>query len=189
MKIVANNLKKNTYIYRNEKWWFYAIRSINYFAFRYWWILLLIFITGILLLYFFCLNKSSDCEKYNYAINRSSEAISALESCCNCKTPENAIPCNTATSEAGGEGYYENTHLLGGSPGTVYIKYDMYSQKDRMDIYYDDKIVASTGGLVSDVGTLKFFYEAKRNKPNFCRIVLTAPESGTSWEYLVSCPQ
>ncbi len=179
-----------TYLNRKEKWWFHATRGMNLFAFRYWWLILLFFGTGLFLFYlFFWKNKGETCIQYRYALSSTNEAIEKSSNCCGCAPPADAIPCNTSASESGGQGYHENTHLLGDFPGKVTINFDMFNQKDKMDVFYDNKLVATTNQLVSGMGELKFYYPAQSGKPKYCSIVLTAPESGTSWQYLMSCPE
>ena len=123
------------------------------------------------------------------ALNSTNRAIENSSNCCNCLPPEGVIPCNTQTSENGGQGYHESTHWLSDYPGKVRISYDMYNQKDKMDVYYDNILVASTNDVVSGTGVLEFTYSAQSGKPKYCKIVMTAPESGTSWGYLLSCPK
>lgn len=183
-------MKKVTYINRKEKWWFYATRRMNLFAFRFWWLVLLLFFLGLYLFYFFCSrDKDTNCEHYRMALNSTNRARENSSNCCNCLPPQGVIPCNTQTTENGGQGYHENTHFLGDSPGKVRIQFDMYNQKDKMDVYYDNQLVASTNGVVAGLGTLEFTYSALSGKPKYCTIIMTAPESGTSWEYYLACPQ
>jgi len=179
-----------TYNNRKEKWWFHAIRGMNLFAFRFWWLLLLIFWAGLCLFYLmYRMTQEPNCKEYKKALESTMTAIENSHNCCNCLTPEDVIPCNTLANESGGQGYHENTHWLGDSPGKVRIFYDMYMQKDRMDVYYDNQLVASTEVVVTGEGHLEFYYSAQPSKPKYCRIIMTAPESGTAWEYLLSCPQ
>ena len=89
----------------------------------------------------------------------------------------------------GGKGYYEKKRSLGNSPGTVVLKYNLYDIPDKLEIFYNGNIVATTGSLTSGVGSLSWYYAAKQGEPNFCTIVITAPKSGTSWQYFIECPQ
>jgi hypothetical protein len=179
-----------TYLNRKEKWWFHKTRAMNLFAFRFWWLILLFFILCIILFYLFCWQKNyQSCEQAQYALNATKNAIKSSSNCGNCNPPQDVIPCNTQATETGEQGYHENTHSLGDKPGKVIISYDMYEQKDKMDVYYADQLVASTNQMVSDLGRLEFYYPATSGKPKYCKIVMTAPESGTSWTYFLNCPQ
>lgn len=183
-------LKRVTYVNRKEKWWFHATRGMNLFAYRFWWLVLLVFVALVTLFYFFCWQQKDElCEHAKYALAATNDAINTSSNCCSCAPPEDVIPCNTATSESGGQGYHENMHWLGNNPGLVTINYDMYAQKDKMEVFYDNELVASTSVVVSDKGQLQFFFPALNGQPKFCRILLTAPETGTSWEYFLSCPE
>lgn len=161
---------------------------MNKFAYRFWWLVLLLFILGVVLFYLFC-SGSQQCDSFKTALGATNNAIENSSNCCSCAPPEDVIPCNTSTSESGGQGYHENTHWIGNYPGTIFINFDMYNQKDKMDVYYDNQLVASTNEVVSNKGTLEFYYSAQPGKPKYCRIIMTAPESGTAWEYLLSCPE
>ena len=101
----------------------------------------------------------------------------------------NMEPCDTKVAESGGEGYFEKNHDLGAAPGTVLIQYEMKNIPDKMDVYYDNKLVASTNNLVSKGGQLSFFYPAKQGHPRYCKVVLTAPQAGTEWMYHLACPK
>ena len=183
-------MNKVSFLNRKEKWWFHAIRAINLFAYRFWWLILVLFILGIALFYLFCFkHKDQQCEQAKYALKATKSAITNSSNCATCNPPQDAIPCNTQASESGEQGYHENTHWLGDNPGKVVINYDMYEQKDKMDVYYDDQLVASTMQLVSELGKLEFYYPALSGKPQYCKIVMTATESGTSWTYFLNCPQ
>ena len=96
-------------------------------------------------------------------------------------TPENPIPptdgstappavvnCDAAV-ESGGYGLTTTTHLLGSKPGTVYVTYEMYTVPDRLTIYYDGNVVASTADTVSGEGRLSFYYKAEKGKPQECK--------------------
>jgi hypothetical protein len=92
------------------------------------------------------------------------------------------------TQASGGQGTTFTTHILGNGAGQVNINYQMFSIPDQMDVFYDNVLVASTNGLVSGSSTLSFNYVYNPSKPNFCVIRMTAPNSGTAWEYAAFCP-
>jgi hypothetical protein len=179
-----------TYINRKEKWWFFWLRGMNLIAFRFWWLFLALFACALWWLYP-CLfvEKNIICEQVNEIERKSDQVISALDDCCNCMVVSNIEPCDTKVAESGGTGFFEKNHDLGAVPGTVHIAYDMKNIPDQMDVYYDNKLVASTQYLVSNLGYLSFFYPAKPGKPRFCRVVMTAPQAGTAWMYHLGCPK
>jgi hypothetical protein len=93
---------------------------------------------------------------------------------------------------------------LGDNAGVACFSYDMYTVKDRLDIRYNGKWIASTGnlfdektvlpdcdgssdGFVSGKGTLCFEYD-----PNVSRTVevyISGCNSGTEWQVNSTCPK
>jgi hypothetical protein len=97
------------------------------------------------------------------------------------------VACNSDV-KSGGQGQTKTLHSLGNNAGRVYVNYEMHNQPDRMDIFLNGTYVASTNQEVSGTGTL-FFDVPQSTKTNYCEIIITAPESGTAWDYKISCPQ
>ena len=65
-------------------WWYRWIRSINWFAFRYWWFVWTLFMLGLLWYYFFCCpvpNKSCFDNEFRNRIDNINER---LNDCCDC---------------------------------------------------------------------------------------------------------
>ncbi len=178
-----------TKVHRKEKWWFHFIRGINLFAFRFWWLILLLFIFGLFSFTKFCrYQEDLRCEHIAEASLSIDEAIAGLSNCCSCAPPENTLPCDVRSIENGTTGVRENTYWLGDVPGRVVINYNMQNIPDQMDVFYDNVLVASTRGLVSGTGSLQFDYLAQPGKVKYCVVRMTAPQDQTYWEYLVSCP-
>ncbi len=96
-------------------------------------------------------------------------------------------PCGQVTA-SGGQGTTRTRHALGSTPGLVRITYDMYGIPDRMDCFYQGVLVASTSGLVAGTGTLEWTYAPAPSDPVWCLVVVSAPISGTGWEYTIHCP-
>lgn len=101
---------------------------------------------------------------------------------------DNTINCD-ATVQSGGPGETTSQHELGKSSGTVVIEYDMKTLPDEINVYYDNVIVASSNGLVSNANTLQFKYNAVSGKPTYCIVKISAPYDNTEWNYLLNCPQ
>ena len=74
------------------KWWFRWIRTMNWFSFRYYWFIWLIFMMSICLV-FLCLRKP--VEKLVCNANPTMELINRLEDqlqhCCNCRGPNQQV--------------------------------------------------------------------------------------------------
>ena len=181
-------------------WWYKLFRSISWACYRYWWLALLLFIAYVILWFIFCFRDPViECGQPQQIVNNINSISSHLDSCCNCDAvnnqnnigniPPGSKPCDYDETMSGGKGYKEIIHQLGDSPGQVVINYDMLGISDQMDVYYDDQLVASTGGLVSYKGNLSFFYPATPGRPTFCKIVMRAPKDGTAWQYHIGCPR
>lgn len=100
--------------------------------------------------------------------------------------PPGTISCGK-TNDSGGGRYTEKMHEMGANPGSVTITYDMYSAPDRMDVYYQNQLLGSTGGLVSGKGSLSFKYNPIGGVTQI-KVVMTSDSDGTAWEYTVNCP-
>ncbi len=97
------------------------------------------------------------------------------------------VACNEEV-QSGGQGQTTSKHSLGNQAGTVEVVYDMKSVPDRMDIYFNGTIVASTNKDVSGTGSLNFNVP-QNNNINYCEVVVSAPYEGTEWGYKINCPR
>jgi hypothetical protein len=89
---------------------------------------------------------------------------------------------------SGGQGVTRTRHALGHDPGLVRITFDMYSIPDRLDCFYKGVLVATTGGLVSGTGEVSWIYTPGPGDPQWCLVIVSAPQSGTAWQYTIYCP-
>jgi len=96
--------------------------------------------------------------------------------------PENAIPCDQ-TSKSGGEGVTENNHIISAKNGVVVIAYNMLNIRDLMEVFYEDKLIYSTG-FVNGIDTLKLNYTP--NQDNFITVRIKGLKD-TDWSYTVLC--
>lgn len=179
-----------------RSWWYTFFRGISAFCYRYWWLVWFIFIFYIILWFIFCFNKPDFiCSEYNKIETHINDISQRIDNCCNCSvvnkivTPPNAKPCDYDEINQGGKGIIETIHQLGSKPGSVVINYDMDNIPDKMEVFYDDQLVASTDKLVSYKGSLSFYYPAQPGKPTFCKIIISAPRDGTIWFYHIGCPR
>ena len=199
----------------NTKWWIRTIRELNYFGFHYYWfnwVLLISFIVAFSSFYTYKINYSAACLKDINLQHQIKKIDIALANCCYCNPkipvdsipekdtlppPPNALDCDTKTHN-GNDGIDEKIYILGRKSGMVTISYNMYGEPDKMEVYYENKLVSSTftvygndngfvGGNNSagSLGTLNFFY--KYNIDQSVKVVLTGG-NGTSWEYQIGCP-
>ena len=216
------NVKKN----RNNKhpWWINTIRSINWFAWKYWWLVWLLFILSFLLLYFFCPSKkktsNSTCNELNHIHKNIDTLNGGLLYCCDCnrkllpakpepdttqrnppikspEPPKKAQNCNSFV-QSGSDGVDTQYVTLGSKSGRVVITYDMASEPDKLEVYYEGKRVASTfeiggnrngfvGGANAAGSIGKLIFNYTHNIEDFVTVVLTGG-TGTSWNYKISCP-
>jgi hypothetical protein len=168
------------------------------FFYKYW-ILYYILFFLLLGLLIYALLWTPDCSRFTNTIN---DLNNQLEDCNN-RQPidsvttvvdttttkvDNTINCD-ATVQSGGQGETTTKHELGKRSGTVVIEYDMFDLPDEINVYYDNVLVASSNGLVSNKNTLQFKYTAAAGKPTFCIVKISAPDKDTSWNYLLNCPQ
>lgn len=95
--------------------------------------------------------------------------------------------CQTQ-QQSGGQGSFSYAYAMGARAGDVSIQYEMYSIPDRMDVYALDgsgrRSVFSTGGLVSGSGGRSVAITAQTT----LFVAMTAPNSGTAWDFELSCP-
>lgn len=165
---------------------------MNSFFYKYWllYYILLFFLIG---WFVYSLLWIPDCGQTTY-FNNSDSRVEQLEQelkdCQDSNKPPNTpnVKCNSEVN-SGGQGTTETTHELGPRPGNVILKYDMQRQPDQMDVYYDNQLVTTTKRLVNGLGELNFYYKAEKGKPTTCKVIVSAPEDGTVWEYLLSCPE
>ncbi|MED3627872.1 hypothetical protein P4478_12475 [Bacillus subtilis] len=79
---------------------------------------------------------------------------------------------------------------LGNAATRITINYDMYSIPDKLDVYYKDKLIATTEERVTGGGTLEFDYNPELDDTTVTIIVNDNENisSGTNWSFSVSCP-
>lgn len=156
---------------RNERaWWYKTIKSINYFCWRWWWVVVLGF-TGFLLLYFLWLcpcRTAKECKERSFN-------SSLLDHCCTCQTPppppppklpdppqppkKDTIPtpkpkpkpkppkigkpCDAET-KSGGAGVTPTKHNVGTKSGRITLRFDMDNVPDLLEVFYEGKRIKST---------------------------------------------
>lgn len=96
------------------------------------------------------------------------------------------IACNNATT-SGGDGVTETYHELGNTAGTAVISYNMYTQPDQIDVFYEGNLIATSGGLVSGTGSFNINWNPNPGSTQIM-VRMTGSSSGTAWDYFVQCP-
>lgn len=123
-------------IERKESWWYHWMRFMNYIAYRYWWLFLLIFVIWCLAA-FFCINKSiqnSGCY-LNDIHSRLDRIKSQIDSCCDYKTIEK----NTVKKILYIPRQNCRVHFSGGLMGGKYENYGISK------IYVEDEVSEYVG--------------------------------------------
>lgn len=138
-----------TKVHRKEKWWFHFIRGINLFAFRYWWLILLLFLLGVFSFFWFCNDEQdSPCAQITEVRSSIDEAIRSLEDCCACNDVAHSLD------------YIDELRLdYGGSTGEVMVTL-VWNTTDDLDlhviepsgerIYFSEPLSSQNGTLDID---------------------------------------
>ena len=90
--------------------------------------------------------------------------------------------CATVT-QSGGQGTFSRVYDVGKASGNVTFSYNAYTIPDAFTVINGGTTVFDTNGLVSGVGS-KAFALASRN----VFITVSAPTSGTAWDFQLTCP-
>jgi len=193
-----------------RKWWYRRIRSMNWFSFHYWWFVWLAFIGAIVLFFYLCCDQeNNNCN--SKSVHDGLERIErSLNDCCDCEEPlpfppeepledsiSNSYGCDSET-RSGEAGVTINKHALGNRSGVVRIDFDMDNVIDKLEVFHNERLVASTfdvqnndngfvGGNIASgcCGSISFNYSAIGD--NFCVVRVTGLDR-TSWTYSLSCP-
>ena len=204
--------------YRKSKWWIRLIRERNYFGFHYWWFNWLLLLGVCLAVYLLWNSASFSAEgcSLNDSLLNTNTIIKELDECCPCRTelpttdtvnpipavpPEDAKPCDSnAMEDAGGYGVKKTDFILGTKSGEVTINYDMKKAPDKLEVFYEGKLIGSTfsvrgnedgfvGGdnSAGGNGTIRFNYIF--NHDQHVTVIVTGKDTGTEWYYSLGCPK
>lgn len=206
-----------------RKWWYRWIRSINWFSFRYYWFVWLLFLGGLgLLLY--CLLKPIEPKNCNTGIIDQSiiNIHRDLDSCCACqedtvsipphtppiedttkkeethKPPRNAKKCNSMVN-SGDQGVDTKLIELGEESGMVTLEFYPQDRPDKIEVFYEGRKIATSfdcnnnqnGFIGGDFGSSTCFlrFHFRFHRDSFVKVIVTAPDSGTFWQFKISCPR
>lgn len=114
---------------------------------------------------------------------------------------ENIIisPCDVQTV-SGGHGVTKTQHTLGQKPGKVELIYDMNNIPDKLEVFYQGKLIISTfevngnsngfvGGDLPSGNTATLRFNFAKDRDDYVTVVVTGSNEDTAWEYLISCPK
>lgn len=104
--------------------------------------------------------------------------------------PTPVTPCNTAT-QSGGQGVTTTVHELGtAGPTSFLFEWETLNQPDQLEVFYEGNLIYDTG-LVGDninEGTGSDTVSVPAGTSTQITVVVTGPEAGTAWSYVVNCP-
>lgn len=92
-----------------------------------------------------------------------------------------AVTACSAQANSGGQGNFANRYDFGSSR-LLSLTYDAFDVPDQFSVFDGSGNIAGTGGLVSGAGTLNFTVTGR-----FVTVKVSAPTSGTAWNYSISC--
>ncbi|MDE2083107.1 MAG: hypothetical protein KGI90_17310 [Burkholderiales bacterium] len=92
--------------------------------------------------------------------------------------------CQQITN-SGGRGTFVRAHNLGLASGTTTFSYDAYSIPDQFTVSTNGQTAFGTPGLVSGRGGANIAL----NGSSIVFVAVNAPNTGTAWQYQLSCPQ
>ena len=108
------------------------------------------------------------------------------------------IPCNIQ-QKSGSAGVTMNNHDLGEEAGIVKIAFDMQEIPDKLEVFYEGELVASTFEIKNNAdgfvgaslssgccGLINFNYVPVNDK--YCTVKITG-NNNTEWKYGVGCPE
>jgi hypothetical protein len=111
---------------------------------------------------------------------------------------KNRVAC-TSFVESGGIGGAEIIVDLGSATGLVTLNFDAYTVPDKFQIEYNGTIVADSGfrgvsGIYDGVNVIagprtgSISFTKSTASPTWCKVIVTAPFTGTEWEFTCGCP-
>jgi len=102
-------------------------------------------------------------------------------------TLDDPRPCHgTYSAKSGGQGVHEFYHAMGETEGEAQVRFQMWNQPDKMEIFRDGVLIKTTGTYIAGEGSLKFNWVPGGSGLILIRI--TARDPGTSWNYMINCP-
>lgn len=100
---------------------------------------------------------------------------------------DNPRACATSSAvTSGGAGVTDTYVDFGPNPGRIGVRYQMYNIPDKLDVFQNGTLIATTGGPVTGDHWLYFNYNPAGGTN--CQIRVTG-EGKTSWSFLHTCPQ
>ncbi|MCD7910933.1 hypothetical protein KC480_05260 [Bacillus velezensis] len=79
---------------------------------------------------------------------------------------------------------------LGNTATKMAIKYNMYTVPDKLDVYYKNKLIATTNDRVSGSGVIEFDYSPDADETSVTILINDKEDvsAGTDWSFSVGCP-
>lgn len=134
------------------------------------------------------LYRQAFSDAFTQALTAKADAVTNASTTNNALIGNTFVPTTTSLKEAaslGGEGVTEKFYTIGEGGGDFAISYNMNAVPDRMDIYVNNQLVATTEKPVADRGTFTIPSE-KLPAGAQIKVVMTGSGTGTVWDYDVS---
>ena len=91
--------------------------------------------------------------------------------------------------QSGRQGFQSFKMDLKKSQGTFELYYEMFKNPDKLEILYEGQQIYSTNGLMSGSKTIDVSYGSPASTSTGITIEISAPNSGTAWNFKIACPQ
>jgi hypothetical protein len=114
------------------------------------------------------------------------------------KPPRNAKKCNSMVN-SGNQGVDTKIVELGEESGVVTLEFYPDDQPDKIEVFYEGRKIATSfdcnnnqsGFVGGKYGSSTCFlrFNFRFNRDSFVKVIVTAPETGTIWQYKMSCPR
>merc|ERR1712137_346144 len=97
---------------------------------------------------------------------------------------DGTMTCDQQVRSGGKSHQVYKVELTGSTSGSLKLEYEMYQIKDEMKLFYENKMLFDTGGLVSGNAQITVNIDGT---DKFVYIEMNAPTDGTLWRFKVDC--
>lgn len=189
-----------------RKWWYRWIRSLNWFSFRYYWFVWLLFILSTILLYWLIQHSTKVKRCNTLVIEKSMKQINEnLDYCCDCinedvtndsippPSPTDVINCddpNGIQAEGNNVAPDPQSFEVGNLSGTISLCFDNGTKyPDNIKVSHNGNIIYETGIRTGeDCVNVPYVYHP--GDPTFVQVIVEPSSSqDTYWWYKLGCPQ
>jgi hypothetical protein len=84
---------------------------------------------------------------------------------------------------SGGQGIDTRVFDLGFTQGSFSLQYELFTNPDQVEVFYEGSVIFTTGGLASGSATQNL---SINGSSSLVTVVISAPNAGTQWNYTLS---